>query len=267
MLLLKIGGGKDVNLDFVAEDIATLVAKGEQIVVVHGASATRDEIAAKLGTPTKTITSPSGVSSVYTDEAAMDIFLMVYAGLLNKKIVATLQKHGVNAMGLSGVDGRLWEAKRKEAVYAVEGDKTLLITDNLTGKVQTVNAGLIILLANAGYIPVVCPPAISLDHKIVNTDNDFATSVMAEALGIKDMVVLFEAPGLLRDFQDKTSVIHEINKTELDNYLQCAEGRMKKKLLGTKDAFARGIERVYWGDGRIERPIQSALAGHGTVIQ
>ncbi len=267
MYLLKIGGGKEVNVDFVAQDIATLITKGEQIVVVHGASATRDEIAAKLGTPTKTITSPSGVSSVYTDQAAMDVFLMVYAGLLNKKIVAILQAHGVNAVGLSGVDGRLWEAKRKEAVYSVENGKTLLITNNLTGKVQTVNAGLITLLTNAGYVPVICPPAISTDNLMVNTDNDFATSVMAQALGIKDMIVLFEAPGLLRDFKDKTSLIHNIKKEELDDYLQYTEGRMKKKLLGTKDAFARGIERVYWGDGRIEHPIESALAGNGTVIQ
>ncbi len=266
MYLLKIGGGKAVNLDHVADDVATLVAKGEKMVIVHGASATRDEVAEKLGTPTKTITSPSGVSSVYTDEAAMDVFLMVYAGLLNKKIVATLQRHGVNAVGLSGVDGRLWKAKRKEAVYAVEGDKTLLITDNLTGKVQTVNAGLIELLVNAGYVPVICPPALSLDQKIVNTDNDFATSMMAEALKIKEMIVLFEAPGLLRDFKDPTSLIPEIHQAELDAFLPFAQGRMKKKLLGTKDAFARGIERVYWGDGRIEHPILSALAGKGTVL-
>jgi acetylglutamate/LysW-gamma-L-alpha-aminoadipate kinase len=267
MILLKIGGGKGINLDFICSDVAALIAKGEQIVIVHGASATRDEIAEKLGTPTKTITSPSGVSSVYTDEAAMDVFLMVYAGLLNKKIVAALQAHGVNAVGLSGVDGRLWEAKRKEAVYAVEGEKTLLITDNLTGKVQHVNAGLIALLANAGYVPVICPPAISLDQKIVNTDNDFATAVMAEALNIKDMVVLFEAPGLLREFKDPTSLIREIKKEELENYLPYTQGRMMKKLLGTKDAFARGVERVYWSDGRIEQPIQNALKGTGTVIK
>ncbi len=267
MILLKIGGGKGINLDFICQDVAALIAKGEQIVIVHGASATRDEIAEKLGTPTKTITSPSGISSVYTDEAAMDVFLMVYAGLLNKKIVAALQRHEVNAVGLSGIDGRLWEAKRKEAVYSVEGEKTLLITDNLTGKVQNVNAGLVKLLTDNDYVPVICPPAISLDQKIVNTDNDFATSVMAEALGIKDMVVLFEAPGLLRDFKDPTSLIPEINQAELEEFLPFAQGRMKKKLLGTKDAFARGIERVYWGDGRIERPIQSALEGKGTVLK
>lgn len=266
MYLLKIGGGKNINLPAVCADIAALIARGEKIVIVHGASATRDEIATKMGVPTKTITSPSGVCSVYTDAAAMDVFLMAYPGLLNKKIVAALQKQGVNAVGLSGIDGRLWEAKRKEAVYAVEGEKTRLIKDNLTGKVQQVNAGLITLLVDHGYVPVVCPPALSLERDVVNTDNDFATAVMAEALGITEMVVLFEAAGMLRDVNDPTSVIPEIKRAELETYLPFAMGRMKKKLLGTQNAFERGIKKMYWGDGRIEHPLESALAGKGTVI-
>lgn len=266
MYLLKIGGGKNINLPAVCADVASMISRGEKIVIVHGASATRDEIAIKMGVPTKTITSPSGVSSVYTDAAAMEVFLMAYAGLLNKKIVAALQKQGVNAVGLSGIDGRLWEAKRKEAVYAVEGEKTRLIKDNLTGKVQQVNAELITLLVDHGYVPVICPPALSLERDMVNTDNDFATAVMAEALGIKEMIVLFEAAGMLRDVQDPTSVIPEIKRTELETYLPFAMGRMKKKLLGTQHAFERGIEKMYWGDGRIEHPLESALAGMGTII-
>src|SRR5260370_29500905 len=101
MLLIKIGGGQQINLDFIAQDIATHLADGEQIVLIHGASTTRDEIAQKLNIPTKTITSPSGITSVYTDAQAIDVFLMVYCGLVNKKIVNTLQKHNINALGLS----------------------------------------------------------------------------------------------------------------------------------------------------------------------
>ncbi len=266
MYLLKIGGGKGIDLNAICEDVASLIARGEKIVIVHGASATRDELATRLGIPTKTMTSPSGVTSVYTDEAAMDVFLMAYAGLLNKKIVACLQKHGVNAVGLSGIDGRLWEAKKKEAVYAVEGEKTRLIKDNLTGKVQRVNADLLHLLVNQGYVPVICPPALSLEREMVNTDNDFATAIMAEALGIKEMIVLFEAPGMLRDVKDPTSIISEIKKESLEEFLPFAMGRMKKKLLGTQNAFERGIQKMYWGDGRIEHPLESALAGKGTVL-
>lgn len=266
MYLLKIGGGKNINLNAICEDVAALIARGEKIVIAHGASATRDELATQLGVPTKTITSPSGVSSVYTDEKAMDVFLMAYAGLLNKRIVGALQKHGVNAIGLSGVDGRLWEAKRKEAVYAVEGEKTRLIKDNLTGKVQNVNSDLLRLLMDNGYVPVVCPPALSLEREIVNTDNDFATAVMAEALGIEEMIVLFEAPGMMKDIKDPGSLISTIKREDLENYLPFAMGRMKKKLLGTQNAFERGVKKIYWGDGRIAHPLESALAGKGTVI-
>ncbi len=267
MLFVKIGGGNQINIDAVSADVATLLAKGEQVVIAHGASATRNELASQLGVPTKTITSPSGVSSVYTDDKAIEVFLMAYAGLVNKKIVASLQKHGVNAVGLSGIDGRLWEAKRKEVVYSVEGGKTKMIKDNLTGKVERVNTGLVQLLIDNGYTPVICPPALSFEREIVNTDNDFATAVLAEALGIRDMVILFEAAGMLKDVNDPESVVHEIKKEALEEYLPYAMGRMKKKLLGTQNAFARGIQTIYWGDGRIAEPILSALAGNGTVIK
>lgn len=266
MYLLKIGGGKNINLPAICADVVALIARGKKIIIAHGASATRDELAMQLGIPTKTITSPSGVTSVYTDEKAMEVFLMAYAGLLNKKIVGCLQKHGVNAVGLSGIDGRLWEAKKKEAVYAVEGEKTRLIKDNLTGKVQKVNADLLHLLIDHGYVPVVCPPAISFEHELVNTDNDFATAVMAEAMGIEEMIVLFEAAGMLRDIQDPKSLIPEIPRAKLEEYLPFAMGRMKKKLLGTQNAFERGVKKIYWGDGRIEHPLESALAGKGTVL-
>ena len=254
-------------MDFIAEDLSVLIHHGEQVVVVHGASATRDEVAQKLGIPTRTIISPSGVSSVYTDDDAIDVFLMTYAGLVNKRIVVTLQKHGINAMGLSGVDGRLWEAQRKDVIYAAEGGKVRLITGNLTGKVEKVNNALLKLLLDNSYVPVVCPPAISFDNQIVNTDNDFATAVMIEALGIKEMVVLFEAPGMLKDVHDDTSIIPEIEKEKISSYLEFAAGRMKKKLLGSQKAFERGVQKIYWGDGRIEHPVLNAIAGKGTVIQ
>lgn len=267
MLLIKIGGGKQMNLDFICGDIATLIQRGENVVVVHGANAIRDDLAKRLGIPTKTITSPSGVSSVYTDAAARDVFLMAYAGLQNKTIVATLQKYGVNAIGLSGIDGRLWEAKRKDVVYTVTQGKTKIIKDNLTGKVEKINAPLLRLLMHHQYVPVLCPPAISHDHEIVNTDNDVATALIAEALVIKKMVVLFEAPGMLRDVLDEKSVIPRIAKEDIDQYMHYAKGRMKKKLLGTIEAFKRGIQTIYWGDGRIKNPIQNALDGRGTMIK
>jgi len=266
MIIIKIGGGKKVNLDHICEDIKTLTDRGEKIVIVHGASATRDEIAKKIGYPTKTITSPTGISSVYTNKEAIDIFLMAYSGLINKKIVAKLQSHGINALGLSGIDGKLWRGKRKTAVYSKEGTKVKLITDNMTGKVTEINVELINLLLDNNYLPVICPPALSEENEIINTDNDWAVAVMAGALKIEKMVVLFEASGLLKKYGDESSLIKKIDKNKIDEYLIYAQGRMKKKLLGAKEAFNHGLKEMYWSDGRIKNPIINSLNGIGTII-
>jgi len=265
MFIVKIGGGKNINWDFVCEDISSLNKK-EKIVLVHGASTKRDEFAQLLNRPTKVVISPSGVSSVYTDKEALEVFLMVYAGLTNKQIVANLQNYGINAIGLSGIDGALWRAKAKKEIYVKEGDKIKLLKNNLTGRVEEINTDLINLLLNKDYLPVICPPAISYENEIVNTDNDWATAVMAGSLKVKEIVVLFEAPGLLRNVSDEKTLIERIDKNKLDEYLVYCSGRMKKKLLGAKKAFELGVKRIYWGDGRIKNPIINVLSGKGTII-
>lgn len=264
MIIIKIGGG-GINLDYLAQDLAENFQK-EEIILVHGASRKRDEIAEKLDCPTRTIVSPSKITSVYTDSKALEVFLMVYSGLVNKQVVAKMRLFGLNAVGLSGVDGGLWTAKAKKELYTDEGGKTRLIKDNLTGRVEKINVDLLRLLVKNNYFPVLCPPAISYENEIVNTDNDWAVSVMAGSLGVKKIVVLFEAPGLLKNPNDEKTLIRQVKKEELKNYLIFAEGRMKKKVLGAEKAFELGVEKVYWGDGRIKNPITSALAGEGTII-
>jgi acetylglutamate/LysW-gamma-L-alpha-aminoadipate kinase len=265
MLLIKVGGGKQINWDGVCQDIFQL-SQGEKIIVVHGASVQRDELSAKLSIPVKTVVSPSGITSVYTDEEALDIFLMAYAGLVNKKIVARMHQYGLNAVGLCGVDGRLWQAKAKKDLLVQEGNKVKLLKDNRTGRVEKINTELIRLLLDHDYLPVICPPSLSFESEIVNTDNDWAVAVMAGALQIRKVVFLFEAPGLLRDHLREDSLIPHIEKEKLDEFLEFAHKRMKKKILGAKKAIEGGVEVIYWGDGRKENPVKEALNGKGTVI-
>ncbi|PIR58632.1 MAG: acetylglutamate kinase [Candidatus Pacebacteria bacterium CG10_big_fil_rev_8_21_14_0_10_56_10] len=265
MIIVKVGGGTGINWNFVATDLKQLLVK-EPVVLVHGAAAVRDEVAQKLATPTQTITSPSGIPSVYTDQPALDIFLMVYPGLVNKKVVATLQAHHVSAVGLSGVDGALWRAKRKANTLSQQGGKTKLLTDNLTGRVEQVNTELIQLLIANGYLPVIAPPALSFSNEVVNTDSDWAVAIMAAALQVKKVVYLFAAPGLLKDIDEPTSLVKHIEAEKIDDYLPFAQGRMKRKVLGAKKALELGVEVVYWGDGRVENPVTGALRGNGTTI-
>lgn len=265
MFVIKVGGGENINWNHLCEDLSNLCQK-EQVVIVHGASKVRDRIARQLNAPTKTVISPSGISSVYTDKKALEIFLMVYAGLINKQIVAKLQACGIKAVGLSGVDGNLWLARRKSDLFIKENNKLKILKDNLTGKVVDINIDLIKLLLKNGYVPVVCPPAISENHEILNVDGDSAAALMAQKLKAKKLLYLFEAPGLLKDLNDEKSAIKIIPKNNIDDYLQFAQGRMKKKIIGAKQAIEAGVEKIYWGDGRIKNPIINLLKGKGTII-
>lgn len=265
MLIVKIGGGKNINWDYVSEDITSLI-KEKDIILVHGASEKRDEIADMLGHPTSYLTSPSGQKGVYTDKSALEILTMVYAGLVNKSIVSQLQRIGINAVGLSGADGKVWEGKRKKYLVSVEDGKEKLVKDTYTGKVTKVNTELLRLLVDKGYIPIITQPAITSEGELINTDNDRNIAVMAGQLGVKELVVLFEAPGLLEDPEDENTLVEKVDRKDLDKVMKKVSGRMKKKVLGAKEAIEEGVEKIYWGDARVEKPITSALKGKGTVI-
>src|SRR5512142_223834 len=110
MLVVKIGGAEGIDYDAIADDVAALVKQGQRLVVVHGGSALTNQVAAALGHPPQFVTSASGC----TDRRTLEIFEMVYCGQMNKGLVERLQRRGVNAVGLSGMDGRLWQGPRKD---------------------------------------------------------------------------------------------------------------------------------------------------------
>src|SRR5712691_9401786 len=135
MIIIKVGGGAGVDLDAVANDVAKLAANGNQIVVVHGTSAAADALAERMGVPARTLQSPSGYVSRYTDLETLEVYTMAAVGQVNKQIVTRLQSLGVNAVGLSGVDGRLIGARRKDAVRAIDPatGKQRIVRDDYTG--------------------------------------------------------------------------------------------------------------------------------------
>jgi [amino group carrier protein]-L-2-aminoadipate 6-kinase len=266
MMVIKVGGSAGINYDLVCDDIAALVKQGQQVILVHGGSHETNVISEKLGKPPRILTSPQGYTSRYTDAETLDIFAMVYAGKMNTRIVERLQKRGVNALGLSGIDGRLLEGPRKASVRAVENGRQVLVRDDYTGKVERVNASLLRLLLDAGYTPVVTPPACSTEGEAINVDGDRAAAMIASAVGAKQLIILSNVPGLLRQFPDESTLIPHIRFAELEQALSFAEGRMKKKVLGASEAIAAGVEQVVFADARIEHPVQAAAEGKGTVI-
>lgn len=266
MLVVKVGGGKDLDVDAIVDDIATLRARGRELILVHGGAETTNEVAAALGHPPRFVTSESGFESRRTDRRTLEIFEMVYCGQLNKMWVEKLQRAGVNAVGLSGLDGRIFEGKRKDRLRVRVNGRRLVLRDDWTGTVERVNADLLQLLLAAGYLPVLTPPGSSDRGEAINVDGDRAAAMVAAAFGAEALVILSNVPGLLRAFPDASSLIREIPRAKAEEFMQFAAGRMKKKVMGASEAIAEGVQRVIFADGRVEKPIQSALEGNGTQI-
>jgi acetylglutamate/LysW-gamma-L-alpha-aminoadipate kinase len=267
MIVVKVGGGKGIDLDAFCRDLAATIKSGAEIVLVHGGSHETNVLSEKLGKPPRFVTSISGVESRYTDRETLEIFTMVYIGKVNKYIVEQLQRHGVNAVGLSGVDGRLLEGARKPFIKVIENGVRKVLRDDFTGKVEKVNTHLVRLLRDNGYTPVIAPPAISYDGEAINVDGDRAAAVLAAALEAEKLVILSNVPGLLRDVNDETSLIREIRKDQIDRYADFAKGRMKKKVMGAAEALQEGVKEVVFADARVENAISRALEGEGTVIR
>lgn len=268
MLVVKFGGNGNLNLEAFCSDVAYMVHNGHKVVVVHGGSREMDLISEKLGKPPVFVTTPSGFQCRYTDRETMEIFTMVLAGRVNKMLVEKLQKLGVNAIGLSGLDGGLIRGERKGVIIAQEGDRRKVLKGDYGGTVKAVNADLIRLLLEHGYTPVIAPIALSDDGEALNVDGDRVAAAVAGALGAEALLILSGVPGLLAAFPDESTLITEIPGPRIGDYIELyARGRMKKKLLGAMEALGYGVPLVILADGRVENPIRRALEGCGTFIK
>ncbi len=253
-------------MDAVCADIAVLARERRPVIVVHGGSAETNEISEKLGHPPRFVTSPSGFTSRYTDRQTLEIFAMVVNGKINTLLVERLQRAGINAIGLSGLDARLMTAKRKEAIRIVENGRNLLLRGDHTGKIETVNGGFLNTLVLSGFTPVISPLAMAEDGTALNVDADRAAAMVAGAVKADGLIVLTNVPGLMKNFPDESTVIPHIPRADLERALSLAEGRMKKKVLGASEALSLGVPKIILADGRTEHPLQDALAGRGTQI-
>jgi len=266
MIVVKVGGSEGIDLGAVCRDVASLVREGQRLILVHGGSHRTNVVAEQLGHPPQFVTSISGFTSRRTDRQTLKIFEMVYCGEINKGIVEMLQAEGVNAVGLSGLDGRLLEGRRKAVIKIVQDGRRRVLRDDYTGTVDRVNTHLLLLLLDNGYLPVVTPPAISTGNVAINVDGDRAAAKIASSMKAEQLIILSNVPGLLAEFPDESTLIRRIEPSDLEEFMAHAQGRMRIKLLGAMEAIREGVGRVVFGDGRIEEPVRAALAGRGTVI-
>ncbi len=265
MIVIKIGGAQGIGPEQACDDIASMIAGGQQVIVVHGGSHETNTLSERMGVPPRFITSPSGHTSRHTDETAIDIFQMA-CRRLNARIVRMLRERGVDALGLSGMDGGLWTGKRKAAIRAVENGVTTIIRDDYSGTIERIDMPMLHHMLDLGKTPVLCPPAISHEHEPINVDADRAAAITAGAMRADTLVILSNVPGLLRAFPDEASLIPMLGRADLDSAIELAQGRMKRKVLAAGEALDAGVSRVILADARRPNPIQRALDGQGTTV-
>jgi [amino group carrier protein]-L-2-aminoadipate 6-kinase len=263
MILIKIGGGGTINLEGIISDLAEIKAP---CIIVHGANALRNELAQQLGVSKRILESASGHSSVFTDAPMIDLLMMAYAGVRNKRIVELCQRHGINAVGLSGLDGRILQGKRNPGIRVRDGDKTKMVHD-LSGKPCTINRELFEYLLAHQYTPVLSIPIIDETNTAINSENDDIVTLIQREMHIPRILQFIEAPGFLKDPADSSSLITRLSCSELEQWEAISHGRIKRKLLAVRKLFSQGPVHVTIADGRIEHPVREALNGRGTDIQ
>ncbi|HEY3218418.1 MAG TPA: [LysW]-aminoadipate kinase [Candidatus Limnocylindria bacterium] len=237
--VIKAGGSKGVSRDAVA-DLVAQVAKSDEIVLVHGASAETDRLAEALGVPQEQITSPSGHTSRRTDRRTLEVFALAALGVENFQYVEKLQQRGVDAVGLSGLSGRLLVGKKKD-VRSVKDGKTMILRDDYTGTVEAVNLPLLTQLIGPGRVPVIAPLALSTENEALNVDGDRVAARIAVAIDADALLILTNVPGLLRDPTDASTLVPEATLEEAE---KLAQGRMKKKILAAREALEAGVDEV-----------------------
>ena len=262
-VVVKIGGARAVDPAGALGDIAEL---DEDCVVVHGGSTAVDDTLDAMGEEPEYVETPSGVVGRFTDEATMDVFKMALPGLVNTDLVTGLQNTGVDAVGLSGVDGGLLTGARKSAVRVVEDGKKKIRRGDHSGSIDDVDADLLETLLAGGYTPVVSPPMLADDGVAVNTDADRAAAAVAGALGAT-LVVLTDVAGVYADPEDPETRIDEVaTPDEYDDLEAAAEGFMTRKVMAATEALESGASGVVVASANADRPIRGALDGDGTHI-
>ena len=260
-ILVKYGGNAMVDNDLkrqVMQDIALLHYVGVRPIVVHGGGPEISSLMKQLGHE------PLFVGGLrVTDAATMEIVEMALTGKTNKSIVAMLNRQGATAVGLSGKDANLIVARKLESARGDLG---------FVGEIVQVNAGLLGLLADQGYVPVISTVAIGEDGESYNINADHAAGALAAAVGAAKLIVLTDVEGVRRVPNDPATLISEMTAKDAADLLAsgAAERGMIPKLEACIQAVQGGVERAHLIDGRVPHAILIEVftnAGIGTMVR
>jgi acetylglutamate kinase len=243
IVVVKYGGNAMVNEQLkqqVMEDIVLLWLIGVKVVLIHGGGPEISELMDRLGKK------PEFVDGLrVTDRETVDIVQMVLAGKVNKTLVNLLEMKGGRAIGLSGMDGRLIEAKMKNEALGY------------VGEITHVNIHPVTDLLEKGYIPVISTVGCDAEGNTYNINGDTAAAHIAGALGAENLIMMTDIAGLLRDRDDPATLIPEVTVSEAAE-LQAQgviAGGMIPKIRCCTEAIEAGVKKVFVIDGRIPHAI------------
>ncbi len=256
-VVVKYGGNAMVNEAIkqqVMEDIVLLWLIGVKIVLVHGGGPEINEVMAKLGKK------PEFVDGLrVTDKETVDVVQMVLAGKVNKTLVNLLEAKGGKAMGISGMDGRLIEAKMKNEKLGY------------VGAITNINIAPVTDLLEKGYIPVVSTVGCDTEGNTYNINGDTAAAHIAGALGAERLIMMTDIAGLLRDKDDPSTLIPRVTIPEAEQLRRegVISGGMIPKVDCCIEAINEGVHTVIIMDGRVPHSILMELLtdeGAGTMV-
>ena len=257
IVVIKYGGNamtSETLKQQVMEDIVLLWLTGIKVVLVHGGGPEINDLMQRLGKK------PEFVDGLrVTDKETVEIVQMVLAGKVNKSLVGLLESKGGRAIGLSGVDDRLIEARCK--------DERL----GFVGEVTRINADAVHDLLARSYIPVISTVGYGIDGETYNINGDTAAAYIAGALRAERLIMMTDIAGILRDPEDTASLIPEITVKEAEDLMSSGviSGGMIPKAKCCIKAITEGVKKVIIMDGRVPHSILIELLtneGAGTMF-
>ena len=257
IVVIKYGGNAMINEELkqqVMEDICLLWLIGVKVVLIHGGGPEISQTMKKLG---KEAVFLDGLR--VTDKETVDIVQMVLAGKVNKTLVNLLQIKGGHAVGLSGIDGGIIEAKMKDERLGYVGEITKIRTQPITD------------LLEKNYIPVISTVASDRQGNTYNINGDTAAAYIAGALNAKRLIMMTDIDGILRDKDDPTTLIHKLTVSEAKGLYDegIISGGMIPKVDCCIEAIEKGVDTVVINDGRVPHSILMELLtdeGAGTMV-
>jgi len=263
MITIKIGGSVVDELHPSIISDLKKVSEKEKVILVHGGGKEVTKISEALGKEQKFIVSPGGIKSRFTDKETVEIFTMVMSGKINKMIVGMLQKNGINAVGLSGVDGRIIQAERKKKLVVInEKGRKMAIDGGYTGKIKDINSSLIKSILDQGYVPVISPIAISEESDFLNVDGDRAAAYVAGKMQSDKILFLTNVDGLLMD----EKLVKKLSLAEAKEILPKIGFGMEKKILAATESLEMGVKQALIANGQRENPISAAIAHDNCTV-